>query len=62
MKKEEEMKNEVKGIVAFNFMVEVIQVPDHQKEFIVRVPTPNGGTGIACCGTIKEFQQFISSL
>lgn len=48
-------------ITAFNFMVEVLQEEGKSKQFIVRVQSPTG-LGVACMGTIKEFNQFIESL
>ena len=48
-------------ISAMNFMVEVLQEKGKPKMFIVRVQSPNG-LGVACMGTIKEFNQFIESL
>lgn len=66
---EEKIKNdslkeydESQGTKALSFMVEVLSKPKAEKLFIVRVPSPSGFTGVACCGSIKEFNQFISSL
>lgn len=50
-----------KGISAFSFMVEVIQAPKSEKQFIVRVQS-NMGMSVACFGNYKEFVQFIDSL
>jgi len=48
-------------INAFSFMVEVIQAPKQEKQYIVRVQGPQG-LSVACYGSIKEFNQFIASL
>lgn len=57
LKEEKKMQN----ISAMNFMVEVLQEKGKSKTFIVRVQSPTG-VGVACMGTIKEFNQFIESL
>lgn len=54
-------KNVNEGIKAFSFMVEVIQAPKQEKQYIVRVQGPQG-LSVVCYGTIKEFNQFIASL
>lgn len=58
----DEKKNEnVEPIKAFSFMVEVIEKPKCEKQFIVRVQVPQG-MAVTCCGSLKEFNQFIASL
>lgn len=59
MKEKEDKK--VEPIMAFSFMVEVILKPNCEKQFIVRVQSQQGPV-VTCCGTIKEFNQFIASL
>lgn len=51
-----------KGIVAYNFNVEVIKKPDCENHFTVRVPLPNGGIGVAVFGFVDSFNEFIKSL
>lgn len=58
---EEKKTKNVEPIKAFSFMVEVIEKPNCEKQFIVRVQAPQG-MAVTCCGTIKEFNQFIASL
>ena len=57
----EEMKKVEEPIQAFSFMVEVLQKPKCEKQFIVRVQTQQG-MAVTCFGTVKEFNQWIASL
>lgn len=54
-------KENNEGIQAFSFMVEVLQAPKAEKQFIVRVQS-NMGMSVPCFGNYKEFIQFIDSL
>ena len=55
------MKKVEEPIQAFSFMVEVLQKPKCEKQFIVRVQTQQG-MAVTCFGTVKEFNQWIASL